>query len=67
MKMANLNSGQFDFGGDINAKLCSPCRLSKSEVHYVTKKICGIDAAHTCRMIQKKCIAEGLSCGLVIL
>lgn len=50
--------GLLDFNGDINAQLCSLCKLTKTEVCYISEKIRSMDAARTHRTIQKGCSVE---------
>jgi hypothetical protein len=51
MKMANINIGLFDFSGDINAQLCTLCKLTQTEVCYISGKIRSLDAARAHRTI----------------
>ncbi len=45
MKMANLNICLLDFSGDINAQLCTLCKLTKTEAAYVANTIRTFDAS----------------------
>ena len=58
MKITNLNICLLDFINDINAQVCTLCKLTKSEVFYGMEKIRIIDTARTHRTIQKGCSVE---------
>ena len=45
MRMANLNICLIDLCGDINAQICTFCKLIKPEVAYVANIIPTLDAS----------------------
>ena len=56
--MTNMNIGLSDFSGDITAQLCTLCKLTQTEVCYISGKIRSIYAARAHRTIKKGCSVE---------